>query len=256
MKSLVWALALGGFSVLGCGSGQTGSASCAATEACQCQRVAGQYLAKATVLALGTSTEPGTSTTTASIKIEQVLNPDAAFDADDVQRSFSAHTFPPGCFLKTDTLRVGDDVLVTFNSDQYRSDVCPAYELCLNQANCSTYAPDYSTCVEPCLAACAPDRSRDPPPVDMVLTPWADDAIEVGNGSALALSDAVEATDTQTCAERFPPPNSACNDTPRDESCALSSASAHDQARLPWLIASLLAGLFVCRSRRSTRSTR
>ena len=172
MKSLVWALALGGFFAVGCGSGQTGSASCAQTEACECQRLAGQYLAKATILDLGSSTEPGTSSTTASVEIQQVLDADAAFNTDDVQRSFSGHTFSfpindelPVCKLNVDTLRVGDSVLVSFDSDRYRSDVCPAYALCIKQANCSSYAPDYSTCIEPCVAACAPDRSSDPPAI-------------------------------------------------------------------------------------------
>jgi hypothetical protein len=254
MKGLVWPLALGGFFALGCGSGQTGSASCAAPQACPCERVAGQYLAKATVLDLGTSTEPGTSSTTASVEIAQVLNEDAAFDADDVQRRFSGHTFFPACVAKTDTLRVGDSVLVTFNADRYRAGVCAGYAECLTEAHCSPYATDYSTCADRCVAACVPDRSADATSVDMVLTLWAE-AIEVGNGSMLAISDAVEISNAQTCAERYPSPPVHCNDMP-DENCALSSASAHTQTRLPWLIATLLSGLFVHRSRRCVRIVR
>jgi hypothetical protein len=224
MKRLLWGLLLGGLSALSCGSsGQTGSAACVELYSCECQRVGNQYLARGTLVRLD---EDGNGRT-ALVDIEAVLNPDAAFGPDDVHRQISGPATltardangPCSSGAAQDPPRVGDEVLITFDANNYRQSYCEACD---------------AECTAECIA-----RASTVIQTSMVLTPWADDAVEVGNGTALSLSDAIELTNIQTCAERYPRAQIACNDTPSDESCALSAVGG--RAGAPRAFLALLA---------------
>lgn len=181
-----------GLTLGGCDSGQTGSASCAAPQACECRLVVGKHLAMVTVVEL--------STQTTSVRIEEVLNPDDIIGADDVHSTLTGNvraTTTSSCVTSNGGPQVGDSALaVLMVSTTYLETGFGVHQL-----------------------------------QGVTLLPWTD-PLQLGEGPPTELSDLVDLTRSEACDERFPPPPAMpCNDVDETGGCNLSATSHTGSAR-------------------------
>ncbi len=191
-----------------CGSGQTGSADCIPSQAsCVCDGLAGKSQVRATVLELN-----GTS---ATLEIDEVLNPNTLLGPNDVQRRVvgALSTALPCQGAPGATPAVGDSVFATF----------------------------------------FPFSDADPLPADVLVLPWAE-RIDLGNGNSASLSEAATLSDPESCDRAYPrDPAPPCDDTGGIGDCALRRAPAAPGQALGWLGAFVL-GSMVRRVRRAQRA--
>ena len=149
----------------------------------------------------------------ATLEIETVLNPKSYFGANTVHRKVIG-SFSTGlpCEAARETPRVGDTVFAAFY-------------------------PWNDTGSGDIAAA-------------LLILPWTD-AIELGNGTAVPLSEVVELTDSAKCDLRYPPPaHEPCRDTSYIGLCTLPAAPA-SRSNSPWLAALALTALVHLRRRRT-----
>jgi hypothetical protein len=195
----------------------------------------------------------------ATLVVEQVLTPSEPFGPADVGRkisgSFSATQPCDAAGVKRPD--IGDTVLLGFRADEYFYDYCAGYAECRNSdVECGNLTA--AACIDHCAGLCVPDRNVSPISVTLLqLLPWTD-PIDLGKGTSVAMSEAVEITNFDTCAERYLPPAdpaSACNDTPTNSNgCALSSGAPVRGSGAPGLVACSFVALALASARRHRRT--
>jgi hypothetical protein len=197
MEHGVWGLLASAALLFSCSSGQTGSADCAPSKpSCVCEALAGKSLTRATLIAL--------DETTATLEIQEVLNPNTLLGPADVQRHVvGAISSGPACEGSQRELpRIGDTVFAAFY----------------------------------------PYSDAEPIAAYALVQPWSE-SVDIGNATLAPLSDAVALTDPETCDQRYPRyPTPPCNDTSGFGDCALSPRRPAPTSSAGWF-AWLLIGV-------------
>jgi len=231
-------LLLAALTGVGCGdSGQTGSPSCAAPQACACKALAGRTLAQAIVIAVDQGV--------VRLELQQLLTASATLGPADLQRTLVGELTGPGCSAPISP-RVGDGVLAGF----FELAHCSEYDQCLGRECQATSGSAFDSCATSCEAECAPDEI----PVSVWVEPWAD-TVEIGEAAPVTRADAIQLTDAMTCDAHYPPPREPCNDVRSEHgSCAVSASGTNHGSAL--LALSLLAlGALCVRRLRLMRAT-
>jgi len=245
--------------LLGCGSGQTGSPSCVGTTSCICDSL---YAERSPVLLRGTVMSVGTlaADQQLTLTVEELVNPEYAWDIVVGDSVGGFYRSGPSCAPNGYVPAPGDQVLAIYyrgDADHYPG--CVEYQQCSSQ-NCgprpSSTDSAWDACDESCIndtfASCSLHRSEALAKGTLWLAKWGDQ-IELGKGYSIAATELSILIFSEQCNERFPrPPNPPCNDVSVNTGCRMTSSSLRPVQ--PWTLAvALAAAVGMVRRRRRRR---